>query len=196
MSTSAGEDSNEGVIGRKLLFCPRLQSFETDELIKSCPDCDCFFLYCCHCSMTYYETGNPCHHFRLVFTDGACRLNGQQDATAGIGVVCGVDKAWHRLIPITASMDPGQKRTSQRAELLAALAGVRYMVELDSLKEIDTLEPGSQAEKQKRKKGRKPPPRDSKKQWVIATDSEYVVKGITEWLPRWKVCSILAWSPI
>ncbi|KAI4182842.1 MAG: hypothetical protein LQ346_006466 [Caloplaca aetnensis] len=84
-------------------------------------------------------------------------------------------------------MDPGQKRTSQRAELLAALAGVRYMVELDSLKEIDTLEPGSQAEKQKRKKGRKPPPRDSKKQWVIATDSEYVVKGITEWLPRWKL---------
>lgn len=25
------------------------------------------------------------------------------------------------------------------------------------------------------------------KQWIIATDSEYVVKGMTEWLPRWRV---------
>ncbi|KAG8527406.1 uncharacterized protein KY384_007558 [Bacidia gigantensis] len=26
----------------------------------------------------------------------------------------------------------------------------------------------------------------SDKTWIIATDSEYVVKGITEWLPTWK----------
>ncbi|KAL9009405.1 MAG: hypothetical protein Q9173_005563 [Seirophora scorigena] len=30
-------------------------------------------------------------------------------------------------------MDPGQKRTSQRAELLAAFEGLRYFVELDRL---------------------------------------------------------------
>lgn len=24
--------------------------------------------------------------------------------------------------------------------------------------------------------------------WMIVTDSEYVVKGVTEWLPKWKVC--------
>ena len=23
--------------------------------------------------------------------------------------------------------------------------------------------------------------------WVVTTDSEYVVKGMTEWLPKWKV---------
>ena len=29
--------------------------------------------------------------------------------------------------------------------------------------------------------------RDLDKAWVIATDSEYVVKGMTEWLQSWKV---------
>lgn len=24
-------------------------------------------------------------------------------------------------------------------------------------------------------------------EWIIASDSEYLVKGITEWLPNWKV---------
>ncbi|KAL9028154.1 MAG: hypothetical protein Q9196_003436 [Gyalolechia fulgens] len=37
-----------------------------------------------------------------------------------------------------------------------------------------------------REKGMKPPSQDLKDQWIIATDSEYVVKGMTEWLPRWK----------
>ena len=30
-------------------------------------------------------------------------------------------------------------------------------------------------------------PRGSGKAWIIVTDSEYVVKGMTEWLPAWKV---------
>ena len=25
--------------------------------------------------------------------------------------------------------------------------------------------------------------------WIIATDSEYVVRGMTEWLPTWKACT-------
>lgn len=29
--------------------------------------------------------------------------------------------------------------------------------------------------------------RDSEKAWVIATDFEYVVKGMMEWLQTWKV---------
>ena len=32
---------------------------------------------------------------------------------------------------------------------------------------------------------------DERKSWVIATDSEYVVKGMTEWLPAWKVCTYM-----
>lgn len=33
--------------------------------------------------------------------------------------------------------------------------------------------------------------RGDTKAWIIATDSEYVVKGMTEWLPTWEVsCTI------
>ena len=29
------------------------------------------------------------------------------------------------------------------------------------------------------------------KAWIIATDSEYVAKGMTEWLPQWKVSDLI-----
>lgn len=28
--------------------------------------------------------------------------------------------------------------------------------------------------------------RETKKEWVVVTDSEYVVKGMTEWFPEWR----------
>jgi ribonuclease HI len=31
-------------------------------------------------------------------------------------------------------------------------------------------------------------PKSEAEAWIIATDSRYAVKGITEWLPKWKVC--------
>ena len=130
MSTSDdGDEGAEGIIGRKMVFCDRLQTFETNELIQTCPKCHCFLLYCCHCSMK--SEPRPCHHFRLIFSDGACRLNGQIGATAGIGILYGEETLSQLAIPITSSLDPGQKRTSQRAELLAALAALRYMAEAD-----------------------------------------------------------------
>ena len=176
MSITSNDDGREGIIGRKMVFCDRLQTFETDELIKTCPDCRCFVLYCCHCSQTRGEEGPPCHHFRLVFSDGACRLNGQIGATAGIGILYGEETSTQWAIPITSELDPGQKRTSQRAELLAALAAVRFMAEADRLnRENATVED----------EGDGLVVRDSA--WVVATDSEYVVKGMTEWLPTWKV---------
>ena len=184
MSFTSDDDRVEGIIGRKMVFCDLLQTFETDELIKTCPDCRCFVLYCCHCN-TRGEEGRPCHHFRLVFSDGACRLNGQVGATAGIGILYGEETGSQRAIPITSELDPGQKRTSQRAELLAALAAVRFMTEAARRNGENAIgEDGGD-----RLKGR-----DSA--WVIATDSEYVVKGMTEWLPTWKVnlvthCSLL-----
>ena len=53
-------------------------------------------------------------------------------------------------------------RSNQRAELCAAKLGVELLAE-------------AYAEESKAKA------------WIIATDSEYVVKGMTEWLPTWKV---------
>ncbi|CAF9905796.1 hypothetical protein IMSHALPRED_003979 [Imshaugia aleurites] len=176
MSTSHGE---EGVIDRKVIFCDRLQAFETHELIKTCPECHDFFLYCCHCSMESRVNNEPrpCHHFRLVFTDGACRLNGQVGATAGIGIAYGEETGSQRATSITSLSDPGQKRTSQRAELLAALAGLRVLGAAHQLNEKESVKTEAKSRRSQ----------DSKeKVWVIATDSEYVVKGMTEWLPSWK----------
>ncbi|KAL9597476.1 MAG: hypothetical protein Q9219_005109 [cf. Caloplaca sp. 3 TL-2023] len=182
------DDLGEGVIGRKMMFCPSLQAMETDELIKTCPDCEQYFLYCCACSRKHYDTGRPCHHFRLVFTDGACRLNGQSGATAGIGIASGQDEIWQRDIPITAQEDKGQKRTSQRAELLAAISGLEHMVEMyERFSEEET--PARRVKKSGLKRMRGEFENGTGKEgqsWVIATDSVYVVKGMTEWLPVWK----------
>lgn len=57
-------------------------------------------------------------------------------------------------------------RTSQRAELLAALMG------LLSLRVLDGTCHSSSGHGDGRPK-----------EWIIATDSEYVVKGMAEWLP-------------
>ena len=166
------------MIDRKLVFCPRLQDFSVDELIRKCPCCNDFLLYCCSCSQRRdrNKDGRPCHHFRLVFTDGACRNNGQFGATAEIGYAIGQKDEHQHSYPVTAELDPGQRRTSQRAGLLAALAGLRYMAEMDALNSSP-----------KKSRGTSTSPRDAQKSWVVVADSEYVVKGMTEWLPTWKV---------
>lgn len=50
------------------------------------------------------------------------------------------------------------------------------MVAADQLQQLKQLETSG-------------PPTEERQSWVIATDSEYVVKGMTEWLPAWKVCA-------
>ena len=63
-------------------------------------------------------------------------------------------------ITVDDTVDPGAARTNQRAELLAAIAG------LNKLKESYEEDRG---------------------EYIVVTDSEYVVKGITEWFPTWRV---------
>ena len=181
-------ETGEGVIDRKLVLCPKLSSYPTEMLIRTCEECDCFFVYCCGCSNLYdndgrNENGRICHHFRLVFTDGACRQNGQAEATAGIGIACGEGETDQMSVPITDEIDPGQRRTSQRAELLAALAGLDHMVDDHELIH------GDEKKGESKKKHRDSQVETST--WVIATDSEYVVKGMTEWLPTWKVRELI-----
>jgi ribonuclease HI len=55
--------------------------------------------------------------------------------------------------------------SNQRAELCAAKLGVELFAS------SYVKEPKSEADA-----------------WIIATNSEYVVKEMTEWLPKWKVC--------
>ena len=86
---------------------------------------------------------------------------------AGIGIAFGMCVGDQFSIPVDDTLDPGGKRTNQRAELLAALEGLKKFCDhSDEWME----EQGS-----------------SKPVVIITTDSEYVVKGMAEWLPHWKV---------
>ncbi|KAL8766430.1 MAG: hypothetical protein Q9209_006806 [Squamulea sp. 1 TL-2023] len=166
-----GRNYMEGVVGRKLVFCPALQTFPTKDLIRSCEDCGRFLVYCCGCRVKYRNDGRNsdgklCHQYQLVFTDGACTLNGQPGATAGIGLACGRDEAWQRTIPITADLDQGQRRTNQRAELWAALEGLHFMAEVYK----SSASEGTKKVKERQVVASK----DKEESWIIATDSEYV----------------------
>jgi ribonuclease HI len=79
------------------------------------------------------------------------------------------DSQWS--MHIDESIDLIPVRTSQRAELLAAIEGVRRLSEywLPKMNTRDIGENGRLA------------------QMVVATDSDYVCKAMTEWMPKWKV---------
>lgn len=95
----------------------------------------------------------------LIYTDGACLNNGQVNARAGWAFVFGPGKAvvGCRLETRGPFDDTAQAQTSNRAELRAVIAvlGFRYW------------------------------PGEGFASLVIATDSEYVVKGATSWAKDW-----------
>ena len=154
--------------------CSLVSQFNTAQLIMACNAiCRGRFFVRCH---RHQDQTRPCHHFRVVYTDGACANNGTSGAVSGIGIafVTSEGEEGHQFsIPVDDNIDPGGKRTSQRAELLAALEG---------LKKIGDRDAGFFAYTSKtRPEGTDAP------EIVITTDSEYVVKGMTEWFPTWKV---------
>jgi ribonuclease HI len=75
-------------------------------------------------------------------------------------------------MPITDSADNFALRSNQRAELYAAKLGLEFLAEADRINTEELPD---------KHKG-------ESHAWIIATDSEYVVKGMTEWLPTWRVC--------
>jgi ribonuclease HI len=92
-----------------------------------------------------------------IFVDGACSGNGQRWARAGMGVFFG-PRSRHN-ISQRLHDDP---QTNQRAELHAAILA------LDRVKELlddDKLET---------------------RLVVVATDSAYLVDGITKWIYKWQ----------
>jgi ribonuclease HI len=181
MSMSHLEDDEhgaEGIIGRQMVFCKNLrESFSTSELITHCWRCRRFLVRCC--AHLDHPEEKICHHHRLVFTDGSCLDNGRASAKAGIGIALGhgnenEKQQWS--ISVDDKLDPGQKRSSQRAELLAAIEGLKYLSRADR---GEVKHAGTHGD------------RRDYLAWVIATDSEYVVKGMTEWLPVWKVSALM-----
>lgn len=75
-------------------------------------------------------------------------------------------------MPITDLEDPSLVRSNQRAELHAAV--VQFFADTHKKNTVD--EPLDPSEQELRA-------------LIVACDSEYVVKGMTEWLPAWRVCS-------
>ncbi|KIJ59786.1 hypothetical protein HYDPIDRAFT_118142 [Hydnomerulius pinastri MD-312] len=164
---------------RRFTPCPGLsENFKTDKLVLTCKGCHRFFALCCH----HYDPDlgldeqTSCHRDLVVYTDGACSNNGRDNAAAGIGIAWGPSGGNGDnvlALPIDDTLDPGGMRTSQRAELLAAFEG---------LKRICDFEAEHLAKRRKKHSGD-----DSDMPViVITTDSLYVVKGMTEWLPVWK----------
>ncbi|KAH7922884.1 ribonuclease H-like protein [Leucogyrophana mollusca] len=167
------EPRKQGIFGRKMVFCPLHQANESvDGLIVTCPTCLRLFARCCP------ECGNSDRTYLLVHTDGSCIQN-KEPAMAGIGVAVGLhgsDAQW--AMPVDDIADPGGARTNQRAELLAALEGVRRLSDLGDAGTGQTHQCI----------GRLGSTVDSPAiSWVIATDSLYVVTGITKSMPVWKV---------
>jgi ribonuclease HI len=115
---------------RKFSFCPSLSELDLNNLIVECPKCTRLFAACCPDGSfggDMYDPDKPlCHYFQLVFTDGACSKNGQGDAAkAGLGIVISdVDLFWSIAVDDTLDTAP---RTSQRAELLAAIEGLKKL---------------------------------------------------------------------
>jgi ribonuclease HI len=157
----------ESVLDRRMGFCDSLSAYDTDELYTTCDGCDQFHCLCC-CHDPSDDT--VCHHYPVVFTDGACSRNGFDGAVSGIGGTYGNDVAYQWSIPVDERIDSTPIRTNQRAELLAAIEGVRRLGDFLESKAEDN------------------PPLNPRSVMVVATDSEYVCKGVTEWMPKWKVC--------
>lgn len=155
---------------RKLILPPDTIGWSVPELLQECPRSKHFLLYRCACNSELLDLprsrrpAKSCHHSRIVFTDGACTNNGRPEAKAGVGVAYGNDDGSQLSKPITDMFDNFPLRSNQRAELCAAKLGVELLAE------AHTKEPESEAEA-----------------WIIATNSQYVVKGMTEWLPTWRV---------
>jgi len=148
---------------------------ETKDLFHVCPGCGLFY------ARGGYPVGGSSrnvdeermgdegirHRIPLVFIDGACRNNGngRRVQTAGLGIAFGVGDEDKLSITVDETIDPSGTRTSQRAELLAAVEAVIVLIN----HHLANYDGESKHETR-----------------VIATDSEYVVKGITEWYPEWR----------
>lgn len=162
-----------GIQNRSMTICENLVSIlDTGNLYRACEDCEQFFCVCCaHTTVKDDLTleFDACHHYPVVFVDGACSRNGRRGAVSGIGGTFGEHPEMQWSIPIDERVDSNPNRTNQRAELLGAIEGVNRVGDF-ILSFLDNVRPENK-------------PIDL----AVATDSEYVCKGVTEWMPKWKV---------
>jgi ribonuclease HI len=97
----------------------------------------------------------------VIAIDGACSNNGNDRARSAIGVFHGYDSEWNS----SYTLDGLDRHTSQIAQLAACSR---------ALSDALVIQEGLKM------------PGDRLDAVVIKSDSEYVVRGVTEWLPKWK----------
>ncbi|KZT73356.1 hypothetical protein DAEQUDRAFT_808455 [Daedalea quercina L-15889] len=166
-------------------FRPLLRrDFPIKDVITSCPTCHRFVA-------VSKPHGGPnsapvSHHYQLVFTDGACPSNGSPNATAGLGIAYGTSTSvptQQLYIPVDDALDPSEKRTNQRAKLLAAIEGLERLAA--DTQAILCAPSDCLYESQYARPSRVQP--GARRSWIVATDSKHVVCGMTDWLPNiWK----------
>ncbi|KAK7529165.1 ribonuclease H-like domain-containing protein [Phyllosticta citribraziliensis] len=150
------------ITGRLFQPCAEAEALTPTEQIRACPECGLFFFHCCA------HPDTICHQRSVVFIDGACTNNGQNDAAAGYGAAVGVREDQQ----LSQQFGYAVVTTKQRADLIGAVLG------------IDQGESWWRRERaHQRQRGAQ---HHEKKELIIATDSEYVIKVSTETLPRWK----------
>lgn len=95
----------------------------------------------------------------VIAVDGACKGNGTPKARAGAGVFFGKGYNHNKSFALTE-----EKATNQIAELTAGILGLEQAIEMQN-KSVEE---------------------EKLRQVIIKADSEYVIKGMTEWVFKWE----------
>lgn len=101
----------------------------------------------------------------IVAIDGACRGNGYSGACSSYGVYFSQNSPLN-----ISSLIEGPAQSSQKAELAACVTALKFvrcfagMAKMGHLKDLESLSGV-----------------------IIKADSEYLVRGITEWVPKWRL---------
>ncbi|KAK0455566.1 ribonuclease H-like domain-containing protein [Desarmillaria tabescens] len=165
------------IINREFIPYPSLR------IRAICVHCTRYFAIC-PCDVNGLNA-DPCHDFRLVFTDGACSNNGRPNATSGMGIAMGAASEYRWSIPIDDSIDWGKSRTSQRAELLAAIHGLRNINEVER-NNVENIRKHASTAYKTHLNVNSLGMYVFVPKYIVVTDSRYVVDGMTKWLPEWK----------
>ncbi|KAK8195451.1 ribonuclease H-like domain-containing protein [Phyllosticta capitalensis] len=152
------------IINRRYQPCAEIVARSPEFQIGVCS-------YCYRFVTQTYISENKSTHYRthVVFTDGACLNNGQANPSSGWGIATGASKSQCYVSPFDCSF--GQ-RTNQRAELTGAYEGmIRGLRDMKkSCPHYEQLHTDN----------------GDRMELLLVTDSEYVVKTMTKWLPKWK----------
>jgi len=167
------QDKLEGVLDRRFHFSG------TDELFQRCSGCNRFLARCSgiHPRVTH-ETGTQlslqvppvCHHWPVVLVDGVVVEAGTTEARGGIGYVYGTGAEDQESLRVDTEGFGFGVPTAQKVELLAAILALRNFEQREPDETTCAMDQGDNF--------------NGGAEIVVASNSEYLTRGITEWFPR------------